>query len=147
MGRFCSFNLMDKDFAAFSKCCYDVRHNVKQSCFEWCDNHGRCAADMMKVCPGQEPMDTTECMLKKKDLLSSDCTDSPYYKSLEDGVEEMRKDRKNAKESRRSGASPEADDGPRFEGHKKFSDDEMPEDDGAMDDDTDTLKTTFSDDL
>lgn len=147
VARFCSFNMMDNNFAEFTKCCYDVRHHVKQSCFEWCDNHGRCQADMVKHCHGKTPMDTTECMLAKKEVLTSDCTDSPYFKSLEDGVEEMRKDRKNAADSRKAAASPEADDGPRFANQKKFSDDDMPEDDDVTDESTETLKTTFTDEL
>ena len=92
---------MSKDFATFATCCFDVRHHVKQVCFEWCENHGRCAPDMRAHCPNLGPSETTECLLKAQSArkLSQDCIDSPHFKSMEEGAEDMRESNRISQEA------------------------------------------------
>ena len=118
VSKYCSFKSMSKDFATFSTCCFDMRHHVKQGCFEWCENHGRCAPDMRAHCPGLAPSDTTECLLRAHAArkLSRDCTDSPNFKSMEEGADDMREKNRAAQEASKPTRHASSDKGKDSEG-------------------------------
>lgn len=90
VAHFCSTRVMNENFAMFNDCVYEMRFRLSQECQAWAEGHGSCAADMVKHCPRMSPADTTECIRSKKQVLSHQCVDSSFYKSMEEGFSEFR---------------------------------------------------------
>ena len=98
VSKFCSFRVMQENFAMFSECVYLMRHRVKSNCLVWAENHGKCAPDMISYCPAKDPPSTTECLNQQKSKLSAACLSSEFFRQMESGYDDFKKGHTSAEE-------------------------------------------------
>jgi len=85
----CSMRVMQENFAQFSRCVFDMRESLTGHCQGWAEHQGVCLDEMVRLCSGDSPPETTKCLLAHEAELSDMCRDSTYFDSMKKGFEQM----------------------------------------------------------
>lgn len=85
--KHCPMRVMHENFAAYTMCVFDNRAKLPGDCEQWATFQGDCVQEMLTNCAGLDPETTTDCMMKAKNDLSSDCTSSQFFESMEEGYD------------------------------------------------------------